>query len=58
MSHNYKKMIFQQTIKSLTDLISDNLLIKASHAHSYLVFSWMKDVYRDFGLAGYSSSNP
>ena len=65
MSHNnYKKMIFQQTINWLTDLISHNLLcklvywlcylIKASHTHCYLVVSWMKDMYRDFGLAGYS----
>ena len=64
MSHNnYKKMIFQQTINWLTDLISHNLLrklvywlchlIKASHTHCYLVVSWVKDVYRDFGLAGY-----
>ena len=64
MSHNnYKKMIFQQTINWLTDLISHNLLcklvywlcylIKASHTHCYLVVSWVKDVYRDFGLADY-----
>ena len=50
MSHNnYKKMIFQQTINWLTDLISHNLLcklvyrlcylIKASHTHCYLVVS-------------------
>ena len=69
MSHNnYKKMIFQQTINWLTDLISHNLLcklvywlcylIKASHTHCYLVFSWMKDVYVDFGLAGYSILAP
>ena len=61
--NNYKKMIFQQTINWLTDLISHNLLcklvywlcylIKASHTHCYLVVSWVKDVYRDFGLAGY-----
>ena len=28
-------------------------LIKGSHAHCYLIFSCMKDGYKDFGLAGY-----
>ena len=65
MSHNnYKKMIFQQTINWLTDLMSHNLLcklvywlcylIEAIHTHCYLFFSWMKDVCRDFRVAGYS----
>ena len=61
--NNYKKMIFQQTINWITDLISHNLLcklvywlcylIEASHTHCYLAFSWVKNVYRDLGLAGY-----
>ena len=57
MSHNYNNDISKNN-KVVNWPHFSQFAIKSSHAHCYLVFSWMKDVYRDFGLAGYSSSNP
>jgi len=59
MSHNYKKMIFQQTINWLTDLISHNLLckfvywlcylIKASHAQGCVLRFWIGGLFVGIG---------